>query len=510
MSEPSTRVLIVGGGTAGWLSAAIIASTHKKADGSGVQVSLVESADIPTIGVGEGTWPTMKSTIRDLGIQERDFFRQCHAAFKQGGKFVNWVRGNSDWYYHPFTVPLGYGRIDLAPYVDDIAQYATDTNFQQHVCEAGLAPRTLAEGDYEGQCNYAYHLDAGKFADYLKVFCRDDLGVDHVIGTVSATKLTDDGAIDYVELEDGRELEADLFVDCTGFRSLLLGDALGVDFRSVDDVLFNDRALALQVPYASADSPVATHTIATAQNAGWIWDIGLTHRRGVGHVYSSRFLSDDEAAQNLRHYVGVENNDLEPRLIKFSSGYRDQFWQKNCVAIGLSAGFVEPLEATAIMLVEIAAHYVARNLSPHQEVMAIMGRRFNEQMHYRWQRIVDFLKLHYALTQRPEPYWQAHADRATWPESLREDMAVWRSRGPVREDFDSSVELFPAASYQYVLYGMGFRPDFSDQAYLYNDQSQADRIISRNQQLTQQMLKSLPPHRQYIERWLASEGIKHG
>lgn len=505
MDKKINRIVIVGGGTAGWLAAGVIAATHQSgADGNAPKVTLVESSDVPTIGVGEGTWPTMKNTMKQIGLKESDLFRRCHAAFKQGGKFVEWVHGDGDFYYHPFTVPLGYGRLDVAPYVSDIVNFAVESNFQHSVCEAGLAPRTMAESEYQGQCNYAYHLDAGAFAELLKEHCTEKLGVEHIIGTVEEVTLTQDGAIEAICLTNKEVIEGDLFVDCTGFSSLLLGKALDVSFISNDDILFNDTALALQVPYEKDDSPVATHTIATAQNAGWIWDIGLTKRRGVGHVYSSKFISDDEAENNLRKYLGSQAEGLTPRKIGFKSGHRAQYWKKNCVAVGMSGGFVEPLEATAIMLVEIAARHIADNLPSDTRTMEIIEKRFNQQMDYRWRRVIDFLKLHYMLTQRPEPYWQAHRDESTVPESLKEDLAIWASRGPTAADFDSAIELFPAASYQYVLYGMGFKPDFSIQSYLYKGKQQAERIFQRNKQLTAQLLQTLPPHRTYIERWLSS------
>lgn len=503
MVKPIKHVVIVGGGTAGWLSAAIIAAQHQSHLTAGIRVTLVEASDIPTIGVGEGTWPTMRNTLQQIGLKERDFFEQCHAVFKQGGKFVNWVKGNGDFYYHPFTVPLGYGRIDLAPYVEDISAYAQETNFQHHLCEAGLAPRTLAEGEYQAQCNYAYHLDAGAFAELLKRHCIEKLGVKHKIATLEHCTLDASGDISGLVFRDEAiPFTADLYVDCTGLASLLLGKALAVPFNSVDHLLFNDSALAMQVPYPSPDSPVACHTIATAQNAGWIWDIGLTHRRGVGHVYASRFLSDDEAEHNLRNYIGPAATGLSARKISYQSGHRHQFWAKNCVAIGMSAGFVEPLEATAIMLVELSARFVAENLPADTSDIPLVAKRFNQQMGYRWQRIIDFLKLHYMLTKRPEPYWQAHLDPATMPQSLLDDLQLWRSRGPTTQDFQGPLELFPAASYQYVMYGMGFKPDFSQRPYLYNQTQQAAQILRKNQQLTQQMLSSLPSHRQYIEQWL--------
>jgi len=173
----------------------------------------------------------------------------------------------------------------------------------------------------------------------------------------------------------------------------------------------------------------------------------------------------------------------------------------------MSAGFVEPLEATAIMLVEISARFVAEHMPADTQVMPIVAKRFNEQMDYRWQRIIDFLKLHYMLTKRPEPYWQAHVQPNTIPQTLQEDLLLWGSRGPLIQDFHGALELFPAASYQYVLYGMGFKPDFTKQAYLYSNDAQANQIIERNSQLTQQMLQTLPPHRAYIEQWLAANPV---
>lgn len=508
MSKQIKKIVIVGGGTAGWLAAAIIAAKHQAASTEGsslpVQVTLVESSDIPTVGVGEGTWPTMKNTLKEIGIKESDMFAHCHAVFKQGGKFVDWVKGDGDFYYHPFTVPLGYGRIDLAPYVSNIENYAIDSNYQHQICEANLAPRTISEGEYSGQCNYAYHLDAGAFADMLKHHCRTKLNVNHVIGTVDDVVLTSSGHIDYVQLTDGNSCSGDLFIDCTGFQSLLLGKALGVNFKPMTQYLFNDSALALHVPYEDPNEPIPPYTIATGQNAGWIWDIGLTSRRGVGHVYSSEYLSDDEAADNLRKYLGPQGKNIEPRKINFQSGHREKWWHKNCIAIGMAGGFVEPLEATAIMLIEISARYVAENLPPNNILMKTVAKRFNQQMEYKWSRIIDFLKLHYMLTKRPEPYWQAHTDPASIPDSLKEDFEIWGYRGPIHSDFSSAIELFPAASYQYVLYGMGFKPDFTQHAHLYNQKQQADLIINKNRQLTQQMLNHLPPHREFIKKWLAA------
>lgn len=502
MNDPIKSVLIVGGGTAGWLSAAIIAAHHKNRD-ERLSIILVEASDIPTVGVGEGTWPTIRNTVRTIGLDEKRVFRECFAGFKQGAKFVNWVH-EDDFYYHPFTVPLGYGQLDMAPYVDDIEDFAVEANYQQAICEAGLAPRSLSEGEYQGVCNYAYHLDAGAFANILKEHCKDTLGVKHIIGTVQDITIGE-GGIETLKLKGDAgdfDLSADLFIDCTGFRSLLLGDALKVPFISNKQYLFNDSALAVRVPYEDPNAPIACHTLATGQTSGWIWDIGLTNRRGIGHAYSSDFTSDSEAEQNLSRYIGQPLDDLNVKRIKFDSGFRGKTWEKNCVAIGLSCGFVEPLEATAIMLIEVAARYVAENLPADQSSMTVTSKRFNRQMDYRWQRITDFLKLHYVLTKRTEPYWKAHTQPDSIPESLKEDLEIWKYRGPIKSDFDGIAELFPAASYQYVLYGMGYKPDYSRQKYLYTEIQTADRIRQKNELMTQQLLQTLPPHRDYISHWL--------
>lgn len=504
MEKLNKRLVIVGGGTAGWLTAAIAASHHKSHLPDSVQVTLVESSDIPTIGVGEGTWPTMKNTIRSIGLKESDFFKHCHAAFKQGGKFVNWVHPENEFYYHPFTFPFGYGRIDLAPYVEDIGKFAEESNFQHHICEAGLAPRSLAEGEYQGQCNYAYHLDAGAFAELLKQHCTSKLGVKHVVATVKQAKLDSQQNITSIELEqDIPDIEGDIFVDCTGFASYLLGKTLGVGFKSTNDILFNNRALAMQVPYEHENSPIASHTIATAHKAGWTWDIGLTSRRGVGYVYSSDFTTKEEAETTLHQYVGAAGKNLSIKEIEFQSGHREQFWKNNCVAVGLAAGFVEPLEATALMLIELSARYIAEQWPTSSDLNSLTAKRFNQQMLYRWGRILDFLKLHYMLTKRPEEYWRANTQVDTIPESLQEDLALWQYRGPSTQDFNSAIELFPAASYQYVIYGMGFRPEFSKTQNVFAQSDQAHKIIARNQQFTEQMLRTLPKHRDMIQQWLA-------
>jgi tryptophan halogenase len=371
---------------------------------AGFTVTLVESPDTPIIGVGEGTWPTLRSTLQKMGVSETDFFRECDASFKQGAKFARWTTGaENDAYYHPLMLPQGFEQVNLAPHW---LSGKTNGSFcdavcpQGVICDNGLAPKSITTPEYEGAANYAYHLDAGKFAPFLQKHCCEKLGVRHVLANVTKVNRADNGDIASIETDRTGAVAGDLFVDCTGFRALLIGETMGVGFRDCSDVLFCDTALAVQLPYESEDAPIPTHTISTAQSAGWIWDIGLPARRGTGHVYSSRHISESEAERELRAYLGPAGRDLPIRKIPIRSGHRETFWKGNCVAVGLAAGFLEPLEASAIVLIELSAKLIAEQMPMTRGVMGIVAKRFNETTHYRWGRIIDFLKLHYVLEAR--------------------------------------------------------------------------------------------------------------
>ena len=263
-------------------------------------------------------------------------------------------------------------------------------------------------------------------------------------------------------------------------------------------MLFIDRALAVQLPYDSEDAPIASHTISTAQAAGWIWDIGLVQRRGIGYVYSSRHTSDDAAEAALRAYAG---RDVAPRKIPIRSGHRERFWKNNCVAVGLAAGFLEPLEASALVLVELSAQMIADQLPPTRAVMDITARRFNDTFRYRWERIIDFLKLHYILSRRTDNgFWSDNRDPATIPQSLQDLMALWRYRSPGNADFTSNNEVFPAASYQYVLYGMGFRTDPAFLTVPAAEKRLAEERIAHNAAAVQKVLRALPTNRDLIRK----------
>lgn len=505
MVRPVKNIVIVGGGTAGWLTAGIIAAKHRARAATGFTVTLVESPNTPIIGVGEGTWPTLRTTLATIGVSETDFFRECDAAFKQGAKFARWTTGApDDAYYHPLMLPQGFSQVNLAAHwlAGDGAQSFCDAVTPQgRICDDGLAPKTITAGPYQGVANYAYHLDAGKFAPFLQRHCCDKLGVRHVLADVRGVAMTEDGDIRGVVTEQAGEIEGDLFVDCTGFRSLLLGEALGVPFKDCGDVLFCDTALAIQVPYENENSAIASHTISTAQSAGWIWDIGLPTRRGTGHVYSSRHISDEDAERELRAYIGPAGRDLPARKIPIRSGHRETFWKRNCVAVGLAAGFLEPLEASAIVLIELSAKIIAQQMPACREVMDVVAARFNATTHYRWGRIIDFLKLHYVLSKRSDTaFWRDNRDPSTVPERLADLLRLWRHQPPwLHDEFDRVEEVFPTASYQYVLYGMGFRTEVEPEA-LADERAMAERAMRENAVQTERLCASLPRHRDLIRK----------
>jgi hypothetical protein len=510
MSAGLRRVLVVGGGSAGWLTAGLLAA--ELGGEGGIEISLIESPDQPAIGVGEGTWPSMRDTLRRIGVSEADLVRECDAAFKQGSRFLGWADGDTTrGYYHPFTLPHGHGEVDLvsAWLAHEAEGFADLVSAQPAICEAGRAPKQPGTPEYAAVANYAYHLDALKLGVLLRRHCVEQLGVRHVVDHVEAVESDAQGGIAALQTRASGLLAADLFIDCTGMRALLIGQHFGVPLIDCRPWLFNDRALALQVPYAQDDAPVACHTIATAQSCGWIWDIGLPTRRGLGHVFSSADCSEDEACARLLAYAGASGVpqaalSSAPRLLRLEPGYRQQAFVHNCVAVGLAAGFVEPLEASSLVLVELAARMLADQFPSDSDDLALLARRFNEAFRYRWQRVIDFLKLHYAVSKREDSdYWRRHRDQASWTDALRECLPHWRRQPPSRYDLPRGDEMFPSASYQYVLYGMGVRPQRRPAR---PDPLAAEACFAEVAALRRRWLSGLPEHRSLLQS-IATRGL---
>jgi 2-polyprenyl-6-methoxyphenol hydroxylase-like FAD-dependent oxidoreductase len=497
--------MIVGGGAAGWLTAALLAKDHCATESGGVAVTLVESPSVAILGVGEGTWPTMRETLRRGGLSEREFITECDASFKQGTRFDGWRNGaEDDRFYHPFTAPAAYGEIEWASLWKTLGarSYADAACAQTRLCDQGRAPKQFATPDYAAVATYGYHLDAVKFAGLLKRHCIDRLGVHFISDHVAGVEAREDGSIAAIVCAEHGPLSADLFVDCSGMGAILIGRHFDVGFVDRGGVLPNDSALAVQLPYEDETAPIASQTISTAQEAGWIWDIGLPGRRGVGYVYASAFASEEQAARTLSAYVARTHPNAEDlvarsaRTIKFESGYRRSFWRGNCVAVGMAAGFIEPLEASALVMIELSAEAISRALPRCHAGMAAAAARFNEQFSYRWERIIDFLKLHYTLSRRREPYWAAHRDPASTPDRLRGLLADWVHQPPSRDDFPRLDEIFSAPSYHYILYGMDFETEPRRTAVRAHER--ATHVHAETRANAEKLLRGLPSNRELI------------
>ncbi len=508
MGVEISKIVIVGGGTAGWLTAARLAYDHKSNDPEGLQVSLVESPDVGPIGVGEGSWPTLRMTLREIGVSELEFIRECEVTFKQASKFIGWRTGDAgDAYYHPFTPPEGALSVDVnrawLKHRQD-RPFAFAVSAQAKLCEAGLAPKQIQTPEYAAFSNYGYHLNADKFGRFLRRYSIDTLGVTFIEDHITQVHSAEDGSIRAVECRAHGELAADLFVDCTGGAGLLISKHYKAPFVDRSHILFNNKAMAVQVPYDSPDQDIVSSTLSTAQEAGWIWDIGLQSRRGVGYVYSDAHTSKDQVWDSLKAYIQasakVDVESLSPRDLSFRPGYRSTPWVKNCVAVGMSSGFIEPLEASAIAMVEICSKTISNELPATKEAMAIVAKRYNQRFVERWESVIDFLKLHYWLSAREDTaYWRDNKSPETLPEHLGELLELWKYQIPSTSDFHQVLELFGPPSYQYILYGMGYEPHARVTASRRDNDELAQQIFQQVDNTLQKGLRGLPSNRALLD-----------
>ena len=505
MTNAVKNIVILGGGSAGWIAASLLAVEHGGVEPGALKITLIESPDTPAIGVGEGTWPSMRDTLQRIGLHEADLVRECDAAFKQGSCFDGWVTGApDDRYYHPFSIPQGYGEADLVGawlQGGGSKAFAQCVSPQPHLCQERLAPKQVSTPEFAAIANYGYHFDAVKTGHLLCEHAVNKLGVLHIRDEVTAVLSHDNGDIAALQTRGHGAVAGDLFIDCSGLASVLLGQHYAVPLQSQQHVLFNDSALALQVPYADSNAPLASATISTAYAEGWTWDIGLPTRRGVGLVYSSAHTTLDAATAALYQHIRGSGGPAEmptPRLIRFTPGYRERFWHRNCVAVGLASGFIEPLEASALAMVELSVSMICDEMPTNRADMDLVATRFNDAFNYRWARIIDFLKLHYALSQRTDSdYWREHRLQESQPERLQELLQLWKHRAPYRNDLFRVDEVFPSASYQYVLYGMGFQPRLAPLRPGRMEHAQAS--LQKAATITKRLLGGLPRHRDLID-----------
>ena len=493
------RIAIIGGGTAGWLAANHLGC--ELSSNPDIEIVLIESPDIPIIGVGEGTVPAIRQSLQRFGISEAEFIASCDATFKQGIKFIDWMKpqtGRANYYYHPFDSPFAAGQ-DLTPlWLSSVADtsYAEIVGVQEAICNAQRCPKKISSLPYQGEATYAYHLNAKKFAQLLAKNAIEKFGVVHQMATIQRARRRSDGAIEALITAAGEELVFDFYVDCSGFHSLLIAQELGVGFVDKSSQLLTNTALALQVPIRSEDE-IPPYTLATAHSAGWIWDIALTERRGTGFVYSDAHMSDSEALVTFANYLGMDTEKLSPRKISMRVGYRSEFWAYNCVALGLAQGFVEPLEATSILVTDFSAEYLARSFPKTLDDIAPLRLRYNRLLNYVWERVIDFVKLHYCISDRDDSrFWVDNRLREGISEELQQRLAIWKKLPPKRQDFFSKYEVFDVENYLYVLYGMHF---FTQQPSVpLVDQERAKMIAMEQQKKAALLSRQLPSHREWL------------
>lgn len=505
MDKPCRNIVVIGGGSAGWLLASRLAQRLNVKNSSEFSITVIESPEVKIVGVGEGTWPTMRNTLQKIGIRETDFIRECSATFKQGTKFVGWRDdGGKDFYYHPFEAPRGHEKSDAGDLWYKYLRPQSSESFcaalspQYLICEQGLAPKAITHGEYRGLVNYAYHLDAVKLVAYLRRHGTEKLGIRLMEATVSGVKKDDNGWIEHLTTKEHGPVHGDLFFDCTGFRSVIMHQNMDVPYIALDDILLVDRALVMQVAYDHENSPLASTTISTAHDAGWIWDIGLSDRRGVGFVYSSNHMNDEEALAGLRQYVGPAAMALPETQIKFQAHRLEKFWKKNVIAVGLSAGFVEPLEAAALMMIEITANWFCDRFPSSRSAMMQQSRRYNETFSGYWNRVVSFIKFHYILSRRSTAFWKDNRREASIPPDLLENLKLWQYCAPYAHDFPADSYIFSWPSFQYVYFGMGSSYGYADSSKNPEDRRLSLKDFDMNRSMTEKALDTLPKNRELL------------
>ncbi len=495
------RILIVGGGTAGWMTAATLANLFAPED---CRIDLVESDQIGTVGVGEATIPNMRGFNEQLGIDENDFLSKTQGTFKLGIQFVNWGKLNHSYFHHFGTLGTTMGSLMFYNYwlkYHKAGQSADPGEFsiaQQAALLNRFMPAQNIPNSPLSDIGYAYHFDAGLYAHYLRNYAEQRGVTRHEGEVVKVDLRPDDGFIEAVQLQSREKLTADLFIDCTGFRGLLIEQTLNTGFDDWSDMLPCDSAVT--VPSSNVGD-LPPYTRSTAHTAGWQWKIPLQHRTGNGHVYSRKYMSDDEAQSILLN--NIEGEALaEPRIIRFKTGKRKKFWNRNCVAIGLSSGFLEPLESTSIYLIQSSILKLI-SLFPSKAFAQTEIDRYNRMLGDELSAIRDFVILHYKLNERTDsPFW--NYCRAIEPsEHLREKLEGYCASGRIQR---WELSLFKEESWVVVMHGQGLvARDYHPVVDLF-DESNFQQLMPKIRRVIKESAEIMPTHREYIAKYCAAIG----
>jgi tryptophan halogenase len=491
-----TRVVIVGGGTAGWLAAASLA----RLIGPAARVQLVESEAIGTVGVGEATIPQIRLLLGVLGIDEDDFMRHTGATIKLGIQFEGW--GSPDGaYMHAFgntgrpLALLPFHHYWLRAQAQGLPSDLWAYSFNLQAAHANRFQRVQADPQTGlDALVYAYHFDASRVATYLRRYA-EGLGVRRTEGRVVGVEQdAESGNITEVRLDDDRRITGDLFIDCSGFRGVLIEDTLEAGFEDWSHWLPCDRAVAVQ---CEAVSPIAPYTRARARRAGWQWRIPLQSRTGNGHVFCSDFMDEDEATATLLESLDGAVRG-EPRVIRFTTGMRRLFWKGNCVALGLASGFMEPLESTSIHLVQSGVDRLVKLFpGPRPEPNAVDV--YNRQTRREFELIRDFLVLHYHLNQREGDFWET-CRHMELPDGLAQKMALFRSTGGIVRE---AGDLFAEEAWLQVMIGQGLKPDTWHPMADRLAHGQLAQFMSQSRKLVKQAVNRLSSHQSFIEQHCA-------
>ncbi|VUD59683.1 Flavin-dependent tryptophan halogenase PrnA [Thalassocella blandensis] len=493
MNEQEVKnIVVAGGGTAGWIAATAL----KKGLGDRVNVTLVESDDIPTVGVGEATIPPLLVLHQILGISEREFMSATNATFKLGIAFENWKDLNTK-YIHSFGVAgkdcwaCGFSHFWIKGMQEGLADEYGD------YCLEHLAAREnkFAVVANNG-LNYAYHLDAGLYAKFLRG-TSEECGVVRKEGKIKTVNLSKtNGFIESLTLESQENISGDFFIDCTGFRALLIGDALHTGFEDWSHWLLCDSAVAVQT---ESVRPPVPYTRSIAHEAGWQWQIPLQNRTGNGLVYCSRYM-DDETAKNtlLKHVEGKTLND--PRIIKFKTGTRLKHWSKNCLALGLSSGFLEPLESTSIHLIQKSVIRFMQ-LFPGNGVKQVDIDEFNRQTKKDVDYIRDFIILHYCVTERDDSQFWRYCKNMSVPDTLKHRLSLFEETGRI---FRGEDELFASESWIQVMMGQGLIPKTYHPIVDLMPRQELQQFLNRLKEITRSKLNQLPMHEEFIDKYCRS------
>ena len=454
------RIVVLGGGTAGWIAAnALVQAWGER----GADVVLVESPDIGTVGVGEGSTPRLKIFFDTIGIEEPEWMPQCNATYKNGISFRDWsTRPGYEHYFHPFASQIDQ-HTKTAFYFNTYAR-RLGVDVHAHPDRFFLAAKLSEnrQGPIPGESfpfvvEYGYHFDAGLLGDYLRDYALAR-GVTYMPARVGDVHLAPGGDIESLLTDDGEKIEGDFFIDCSGFRGTLIQKFLHVPFQSFESNLFNDAAVVLPTEQEPA---IGSQTVSTALRYGWAWQIPLTHRIGNGYVYSSAFCTPDDAEKELRGRLGLLDSDVEARHLNMKVGRVERHWERNCLALGLSQGFIEPLEATALNLVCNTIHDFIETVD--RDGLAGAGRDgFNERINEGFEMVRDYIVAHYIMNTRDDTdYWRQNGANKNVPERLQKVLDIWKSgRSLAREMENEGIRSsYTAMSWACLLAGYGFFPE---------------------------------------------------